>query len=52
MKKIIKNGTIVTAADTYQGEILIEDGKITQIGTNLSAIGAEVIDAKGCFVFP
>ncbi len=52
MKKIIKNGTIVTAADTYQGEILIEDGKITQIGTNLTAIGAEVIDAKGCFVFP
>ncbi|MEH6957351.1 dihydropyrimidinase [Neobacillus drentensis] len=52
MKKIIKNGTIVTAADTYQGEILIEDGKITQIGTNLSAIGAEIIDAKGCFVFP
>ncbi|MEH7502688.1 dihydropyrimidinase [Neobacillus drentensis] len=52
MKKIIKNGTIVTAADTYQGEILIEDGKITQIGTNLTAIGAEVIDAKGFFVFP
>ncbi|NRD79641.1 dihydropyrimidinase [Bacillus sp. BRMEA1] len=52
MKKIIKNGTIVTAADTYQAEILIEDGKITQIGSNLTAIGAEVIDAKGCLVFP
>lgn len=52
MRKIIKNGTIVTAADTYQGEILIEDGKIAQIGTNLSAIGSEVIDARGCFVFP
>ncbi|MCM3764705.1 dihydropyrimidinase [Neobacillus niacini] len=52
MKKIIKNGTIVTATDTFQGEILIEDGKITQIGANLSALGAEVIDAKGCLVFP
>jgi dihydropyrimidinase len=52
MKKIIKNGTIVTAADTFQAEILIEDGKITQIGSNLSAIGAEVIDAKGCLIFP
>ncbi len=52
MKKIIKNGTIVTATDTFQGELLIEDGKITQIGTNLTALGAEVIDAKGCFVFP
>ncbi|MCH6266308.1 dihydropyrimidinase [Neobacillus citreus] len=52
MKKIVKNGTIVTAADTFKGEILIEDGKITQIGANLSAVGAEVIDAKGCLVFP
>jgi dihydropyrimidinase len=52
MKKLIKNGTIVTAADTYQAEILIEGGKVTQIGTNLSAIGAEVIDAKGCLVMP
>lgn len=52
MKKLIKNGTIVTATDTYQGEILIEDGKVTQIGTNLSVLGAEVIDAKGCLVMP
>ncbi|ETI68903.1 dihydropyrimidinase [Neobacillus vireti] len=52
MKKIIKNGTIVTASDTFQAELLIEDGKITQIGSNLSAIGAEIIDAKGCLVFP
>ncbi|MEH7336145.1 dihydropyrimidinase [Neobacillus drentensis] len=52
MKKIIKNGTIVTATDTYQAELLIEDGKIAQIGTNLSAIGAEIVDAKGCLVFP
>ncbi|MBI0578953.1 dihydropyrimidinase [Neobacillus cucumis] len=52
MKKIIKNGTVVTASDIYQAEILIEDGKVAQIGTNLEALGAEVIDAKGCYVFP
>jgi dihydropyrimidinase len=52
MKKIIKNGTIVTASDTYQAEILIENGKITQIGANLSDHEAEVVDAKGCLVFP
>jgi dihydropyrimidinase len=52
MKKLIKNGTIVTAADMYQAEILIEDGKVTQIGSNLSSLGAEVIDAKGCLVMP
>ncbi|MFS0777286.1 dihydropyrimidinase [Neobacillus sp. 3P2-tot-E-2] len=52
MKKLIKNGTIVTASDTYTAEILIEDGKISQIGTNLSAPGAEIIDANGCLVIP
>ncbi|AIM15079.1 MULTISPECIES: dihydropyrimidinase [Neobacillus] len=52
MKKIIKNGTIVTATDTFEAELLIEDGKITQIGSNLLAVGAEIIDAKGCLVFP
>ncbi len=52
MKKLIKNGTIVTASDTYKAELLIEDGKISQIGLNLSIQGAEVIDAEGCYVFP
>ncbi len=52
MKKIIKNGIIVTATDTYQADILIENGVITGIGTDLSTQGAEVIDAKGCYVFP
>jgi dihydropyrimidinase len=52
MLKLIKNGTIVTATDIYNAEILIEDGKITAIGTNLPAHGAEIVDAKGCYVFP
>ncbi|MDQ0338223.1 dihydropyrimidinase [Caldalkalibacillus uzonensis] len=52
MKKLIKNGTIVTAADTYQADVLIEDGKVSQIGINLEANGAEVVDAAGCYLFP
>ncbi|MFJ7747538.1 dihydropyrimidinase [Peribacillus sp. NPDC097295] len=52
MKKIIKNGTIATAADTYQADILIEDEIITLIGKDLSADGAEIIDAKGALIFP
>lgn len=52
MKKIIKNGIIVTAADTYKADILIENSVISQIGENLTSQGAEVIDAKGCYVFP
>ncbi|WP_377889003.1 dihydropyrimidinase [Alkalihalobacillus sp. R86527] len=52
MNKIIRNGTIVTASETYQADILIKNGKIDTIGTALKDEGAEVIDAKGCYVFP
>lgn len=52
MKKIIKNGTIVTAADTYQADILIENEKVKAIGQDLSDVYAEVIDASGLYVFP
>lgn len=52
MKKIIKNGTIVTASDTYKGDILIEDGKIAMIGQGLTDNSAEIIDAEGKYVFP
>lgn len=52
MKKLIKNGTIATAADTYQADILIDGERIAAIGRNLQDEGAEIIDAKGCYVFP
>ncbi len=52
MKKIIRNGTIVTAADTYVADLLIEHGIITSIGLHLEAEDAEIIDASGCYVFP
>ncbi|MBD3107724.1 dihydropyrimidinase [Bacillus sp. AGMB 02131] len=52
MKKIIKNGIIVTASDTFEADLCIEDGKVSQIGSNLSSDDAEIIDAAGCYVFP
>lgn len=52
MKKIIKNGTIVTASDTFKADILIENGVVSQIGTNLPTQNGEVIDADGLYVFP
>lgn len=52
MNKIIRNGTIVTASETYQADILIKNGKIDTIGTALKDENAEEIDAKGCYVFP
>ncbi|WP_066254253.1 dihydropyrimidinase [Neobacillus drentensis] len=52
MKKIIKNGTVVTAEDIYRADILIENGKIKTIGNELNENNAEIINAKGCYVFP
>jgi len=52
MKKIIKNGTIVTATDTFRGDVLIDNDKVTAIGIDLPSAGIEVIDAKGCYLFP
>lgn len=52
MRKIIKNGTIVTAADIYNADILIENGVISQIGQHLSTDGSEMIDAEGHYIFP
>ncbi|WP_053362876.1 dihydropyrimidinase [Bacillus sp. FJAT-27251] len=52
MKKLIKNGTVVTATDQYEADVLIEDGKISAIGRNLNENVDEVIDAKGAYLFP
>lgn len=52
MKKIIKNGTIVTASDTFKADILIENGKISTISKSLTDSSAEVIDAEGKYIFP
>lgn len=52
MRKLIRNGTIVTAADTFQADLLIEDEKIKSIGKYYVYPDAEVINAEGKLVFP
>src|SRR5947208_2918825 len=52
MKTLIKNGTVVTATDQYKGDVLIEDEKITVIGTSLEIHADRVIDASGRYVLP
>ncbi len=49
-EKVVKNGTIVTASDTYRADIGISGGKIAAIGENLD--GAQVVDAAGCYILP
>ncbi|MEP2775571.1 MAG: dihydropyrimidinase [Luteolibacter sp.] len=52
MSLLIKNATIVTAYETFAGDVLAVDGVIQQIGAGLSAPDAEVIDATGKYLFP
>ncbi|NNU85488.1 dihydropyrimidinase, partial [Geobacillus sp. BMUD] len=50
MTTVIKNGTVVTADLTYEADVLIENGVISEIGPNLK--GDEELDATGCYVMP
>ena len=53
MTLLIRSGTIITAAESYEADILIEGERIAQIGMNLDIpSGAEVIDAEGKIVLP
>ncbi len=52
MKKLIKNGTIVTPSLSYQSNILIENGIIAAIQPGLETSDTEIYDARGCRLFP
>jgi dihydropyrimidinase len=50
---VIRNGTIVTAKDTYAADIGIAGGKISAIGASLPVENAQkLIDARGMLVMP
>lgn len=52
MDTIIKNGTIITATDTYKADIAIENEKIVMIAEHIKDASAEIIDAEGKFLLP
>lgn len=52
MKTLIKRGSIISAENEYEADILIDGEKIVAIGADLEAQDAEVIDAKGKYVLP
>ena len=52
MKTLIRKGRIVTAQDTYQADILIENEVITVIGRELDVQADSIIDASGMLVLP
>lgn len=51
-KLLIKGGEVVFPDRAEKADLLIENGKIAEIGNDLRAASAEKIDAKGKTVFP
>lgn len=51
---LIKNGHVITAVDSFKGDILVSGGKIRLLGKHLEVIepDAKVIDATGLYVLP
>jgi dihydropyrimidinase len=52
MAILIKNGTLTTASETFEADILVEGETISQIGKKLQHPNAEVIDATGKLIMP
>jgi dihydropyrimidinase len=52
MKILIRGGTVTTAERSYAADILCIDGVIAEIGKNLDATDAVVVDAQGGHVIP
>ena len=52
MNFLIKNGTLVTASDTFQSDVLIQDEKIARIQPGLEIDSVKVVDATGKLILP
>ncbi len=52
MTTLIKNGTIITATDSYKADILVKNGVVYEIGREISKIASEIIDAADKWVLP
>ena len=52
MSVLIKGGRIITAADDYVGDVLVEGERISMIGESLDVDADRVIDAAGKYVLP
>jgi len=51
MRKLVQGGTVVTAADSFHADVLIDGEEIVAVGS-LGDVDADVVDADGCYVLP
>ena len=52
MDLLIKNGTIVTAKESFVADLAVKDGKIACIGTKLTVEAEKIVDATGKLILP
>ncbi len=52
MDLLIKNGTVVTASESFVADIAVEGGRIACIGTNLPVEAETTVDASGKYILP
>jgi dihydropyrimidinase len=52
MGLILQGGTIVTDSKVYKSDVKIVDGKIVEIGVDLSNAGCKVVPVNGCYLVP
>ena len=52
MRTLLCGGTLALADGAKQGDLLLEDGKITRVGGEIDAPDAQRVDATGCIVLP
>lgn len=52
MGTVLQGGTVVTAADTYQADVRMEEGKVVAVGRRIIEDGDTVLDVNGCYLFP
>jgi dihydropyrimidinase len=50
--KVIQDGTLITAEESFKADILIQDESIAAVGESFAGIDAERIDASGKLVLP
>jgi dihydropyrimidinase len=49
---LVRNGRVVTAAESYEADLYVDGGRISLIGQGLSLPADTVLDASGCLVLP
>lgn len=52
MKRLFKNGTVVSGKGTRRADILVEGEKIVRVGRNITATDAQIIDCTGKLLLP